>query len=81
MITSLAASQLVYLLAPLDSTDHHASQDINDEFYRFLWNDKGGKIKRKVMINEPKKGELKRSKKIDLCSFNKSLKRHGLKST
>ncbi|CAH3178221.1 unnamed protein product [Porites evermanni] len=40
-------------------------------FYHFLWNGKGDKIKRKVMINEPENGGLKM---IDLCSFNKSLK-------
>ena len=40
-------------------------------FYRFLWNGKGDKIKRKVMINEPEYGGLKI---IYLCSFNKSLK-------
>ena len=40
-------------------------------FYHFLWNGKGDKIKRKVMINEPEYGGLKM---IDLCSFNKSLK-------
>ncbi len=39
-------------------------------FYHFLWNGKGDKIKRKVMINDPGKGGLKM---IDLCSFNKSL--------
>ena len=70
VIKSLAASQLVYLLAPLHS-NHHALKDINDMFYHFLWNGKGDKIKRKVMINEPKKGGLKM---IDICSFNKSLK-------
>ena len=40
-------------------------------FYHFLWNGKGDKIKRKVMINEQGNGGLKM---IDLCSFNKSLK-------
>ena len=40
-------------------------------FYHFLWNGKGDKIKRKVMINDPRNGGLKM---IDLCSFNKSLK-------
>ena len=34
-------------------------------------NGKGDKIKRKVMINDPRNGGLKM---IDLCSFNKSLK-------
>ena len=40
-------------------------------FYKFLWNDKGDKIKRKVMINDYPEGGLKM---IDIASFNKSLK-------
>ena len=70
VVKTLAASQLVYLLAPLHST-HPAIKEINDMFYHFLWNGKGDKIKRKVMINDPRNGGLKM---IDLCSFNKSLK-------
>ena len=35
-------------------------------FYHFLWNGKGDKIKRKVMINEPEYGGLKM---IDLYLF------------
>ena len=40
-------------------------------FYKFLWNDKGDKIKRKVMINDYPEGGLKM---IDIAPFNKSLK-------
>ena len=40
-------------------------------FYKFLWNDKGDKIKRKIMINDYSEGGLKM---IDIASFNKSLK-------
>ena len=69
-LKSLAASQLVYLLSPLRS-NHHAIREIKDMFYHFLWNGKGDKIKRKVMINEPEYGGLKM---IDLCSLDKSLK-------
>ena len=75
VLKSLAASQLVYLLPPLRS-NHHAIKEINDMFYHFLWNGKGDKIKRKVMINEPEYGGLKM---IDLCSFNKSLKTTWIK--
>ena len=57
VLKSLAASQLVYLLSPLRS-NHHAIKEINDMFYHFLWNGKGDKIKRKVMINEPEYGGL-----------------------
>jgi len=39
-------------------------------FYHFLWNGKGDKINTIVMINDPRNGGLK----IDLYSFNKSLK-------
>ena len=65
VLKSLAASQLVYLLSPLRS-NHHAIKEINDMFYHFLWNGKGDKIKRKVMINEPEYGGLKM---IDLYLF------------
>ena len=40
-------------------------------FTIFLWNDKGDKIKRNVMINDYPEGGLKM---IDIDSFNKSLK-------
>ena len=66
VLKSLAASQLVYPLSPLRS-NHHAIKEINDMFYHFLWNGKGDKIKRTVMINEPEYGGLKM---IDLCSFD-----------
>ena len=40
-------------------------------FYNFLWNDKGDKIKRNIMINDYPEGGLKI---IDIDSFNRSLK-------
>ena len=40
-------------------------------FYNFLWNDKGDKIKRNIMINDYSEGGLKM---IDIASFNWSLK-------
>ena len=70
VVNSLTASQLVYLLSLLRST-HYATMEINDTFYHCLWNGEGDKIKKKVMINEPGYGVLK---KIDLNFFNKSLK-------
>lgn len=45
-------------------------------FYNFLWNDKGDKIKRKVMINDYSEGGLKM---IDIASFNRSLKATWIK--
>ena len=75
VLKSLAASQLVYLLSPLPC-NHHAINEINTLFYQFLWNGKGDKIKRKIMINDYCEGGLKM---IDLVSFNKSLKTTWIK--
>ena len=70
VLKSLVASQLVYIFSPLQ-TNHEAIKEINTIFYKFLWNDKGDKIKRKIMINDYSEGGLKM---IDIASFNKSLK-------
>ena len=43
VIKSLAASQLVYILAPLQ-TDREAIKEINTIFFQFLWDEKGDKI-------------------------------------
>ena len=75
VIKSLAVSQLVYILAPLQ-TDHKAIIEINVLFYKFLWDGKGDKIKRNVMINDFSEGGLKM---IDIESFNKSLKSSWIK--
>ena len=72
---SLIASQLVYIFSPLQ-THYRAIKEINVMFYNFLWNDKGDKIKRKVMINDYSEGGLKM---IDIASFNGSLKATGIK--
>jgi len=65
VIKSLAASQLTYILAPL-ATNHKIIKEINDIFYSFLWNNKGDKIKRSVMINNYESGDLKM---IDISSY------------
>ena len=70
VLKSLVASQLVYIFSPLQA-NHEAIKEINTIFYKFLWNDKGDKIKRKIMINDYSEGGLKM---IDIASFNKSLK-------
>ena len=75
VIKSLAVSQLVYLLSPLRS-DYRILNEINDLLYTFLWNGKGDKIKRKIMINDLSVGGLKM---IDISSFNKSLKTTWIK--
>ena len=56
----------ITVLKSLAASNHHAIKEINDMFYHFLWNGKGDKIKRKVMINEPEYGGLKM---IDLYLF------------
>lgn len=42
----------------------------------FLWSDKGGKIKRNVVINDYLEGGIKM---IDIFAFNKSLKATWIK--
>ena len=69
VLKSLVASQLVYVLSPL-RTNAKAIKEVNKLFYSFLWNEKGDKIKGKVIINDYSKGGLKM---IDVESFNKSL--------
>ena len=70
VLKSLVASQLVYILSPLQ-TNHEAIKEINSMFYAFLWNGKGDKVKRKIMINDYTNGGLKM---LDIASFNEALK-------
>ena len=70
VLKSLVVSQLVYILGPLQ-TDYEAIKELNTIFHKFLWNEKGDKIMRNVMINNFSEGGLKM---IDIASFNKSLK-------
>ena len=51
-------------------THYTAIKEINVMFYNFLWNDKGDKIKRKVMINGYSEEGLKM---IDIASFNNTI--------
>ena len=69
-LKSLVASQLVYILSPLQ-TNHEAIKDNNSMFYAFLWNGKGDKVKRKIMTNDYTNGGLKM---LDIASFNEALK-------
>ena len=75
VIKSLASSQLTHILAQ-HATNHKIISEINDIFYSFLWNNKGDKIKRNVMINDYDKGGLKM---VDVTLFNKSLKTNWIK--
>ena len=70
VIKSLVVSHLIYLLSPLCSK-YKGLAEIDDLLYTFLWNGKGDKKKRRVMINDLGAGGLKM---IDISSFNKSLK-------
>ena len=70
VIKSLIASQIVHLLSPLPS-NHQIIKEINVLFFHFLWNGKGDKIKRNVIIRDYQDGGLKM---IDIISFNKALK-------
>ena len=75
VIKSLIISQLVYLLSPLRS-NYKVLNEINDLLYTFLWNGKGDKIKRKVIINDLGASGIKM---VDISSFNKSLKTTWIK--
>ena len=70
VLKSLIASQIVYILSPLP-TNQQVLDEINNIFYKFLWDGKGDKIKRSIMISDYGNGGLKM---IDLNSFNKALK-------
>ena len=70
VLKSLVASQLVYLLSPLQ-TNEKVIKEVNKLFYSFVWNGKGEKIKRDIIINDYPNGGLK---KIDIQVFSRSLK-------
>ena len=58
VVRALVVSHLVYLLSPLCS-NYNVLNEINNLLYNFLWNGKGNKKKRKVMINDFRGGGLK----------------------
>ena len=70
VLKSLVVSQLVYVLSPL-RLNVKAIKEVNKLFFSFLWNGKGDKIKRNVIINDYSCGGLRM---IDIFSFSKSLK-------
>ena len=70
VIKSLAASQLVYIMSPLPSSQSYL-KEIHQILYNFLWDGRGDKIKRSVILNEYKDGGLKM---LDIQSFNDALK-------
>ena len=65
-----------FLSLALPVRNYKIIRKINDLFYSFLWNNKGDKIKRSVMINDYDKGGLKM---VGTTLFNKSLKTNWIK--
>ena len=72
VLKSLIASQLVYILSPLP-LNHSAINELNtcDMFFNFLWDGKGDKIKRDIVISDYNNGGLRM---IDIKLFSKALK-------
>ena len=75
VIKSLAASQLVYIMSSLPSSQSYL-KEIHQLLYNFLWDGREDKIKRSVMLNEYKDGGLKM---LDIRSFNYALKSKWVK--
>ena len=69
VIKALLASQLVYILTPL-RTCPKTLKEVNALLFKFLWDDKGDKFKRSVMINEY---ENRGARMLDILSFNRAL--------
>ena len=70
VIKAFLALQLVYVLTPL-RTCEKTLKEINDLLFKFIWDGKGNKIKRTVMINDYKDGG---AKMLDIFAFNRALK-------
>ena len=75
VLKRLAASQLVHVLSLL-KTNEKAITEIHQLFFNFLWNGKGDKIKRNVIIADYTDGGLRM---LDIASFNKALKSTWIK--
>ena len=70
VIKSLVVPQIIHILSPLQSNPQIINE-INVLFFNFLWNGKGDKIKRDVVVRDYPDGGLKM---LDIISFNKALK-------
>ena len=66
----LIVSQLTYILSPLP-TNQCAIDEVSTLFFKVLWEGKGDKIKRDIMISEYEDGRLKM---IDIRLFTQALK-------
>ena len=70
VIKALAASQLVYVLSSTTSC-LKSLKETNNLLFKFLWDNKGDKIKRTEMIVDYQDGG---QKMLDIIEFNKALK-------
>ena len=70
VVKSLAISQLVYIMFSLP-TCVDILKEVNNLFFKFIWDGKGDKIKRLILFNEYENGGLKM---LDVVTFSKSLK-------
>ena len=70
VLKSLIVSQLMHILSPLP-TNQCAIGEVNTLFFKFLWDGKGDKIKRDIMISDYEDGGLKM---IDIRLFTQALK-------
>lgn len=70
ILKSLALSKVVYLVSAI-SIPTWAINEINKEFFQFIWKYKRDKISRKVMVNEVENGGINM---IDFKAFCASVK-------
>ena len=70
IIKSLALSQIVHLLSSLH-VPNWLINEVNKEFFKFLWKNKRDKICRKVMVNDIQSGGVNM---VDVKSFHMALK-------
>ena len=70
VVKPLAISQLIYIMFSLP-TCVDIIKEVNNLFFKFIWDGKGDKIKRLILFNEYENGGLKM---LDVVTFSKSLK-------
>ena len=71
IVKSMAISRLMYQLSMLLTPSSNCMDKIKDVLYKFIWNNKRDKIKRKVMNQDYKFGGCRM---IDIAVQNKALK-------
>ena len=59
VIKTFALPKLIYPLTVLPNIDEVTIKDIIDSMFKFLWDNKPDKIKRKLITKDYKEGELK----------------------